>query len=532
MAELVDQYGNPIKRNALLQEDLPTVRSVRPQMSGVSAGIDPGKLARILKGAEIGDPDAQMALAEELEEKDAHYLSVIGTRKRAVAQLEITVEAASDSPEHVRHAEFIEGWLDRDLLEAEMFDMLDAIGKGYSCMEIMWDTSEKQWQPYELVWRDPRYFMFERWPSMKRELMIKSDGGQPLPLTPYKYIPHIHQAKSGSPARGGVIRPCAWMWLFKNFSLKDWVIFVETYGQPLRVGKYGTGASEEDRDVLLKAVASIGSDAAAIIPESMQLEFIESGDKRANAEIYERLCKYADQQMSKAILGQTTTVDAISGGHAVSKEHNEVREDIERADAKMASQTLNMHLIRPMVDLNFGAQKAYPRLRIGRSESVDIKALTDAADKAVRMGMRISERGLRDKLGLPEPEDDEDTLKLPSNAPSLPALPDDPEADENTAAAQTGRAAPGGHTCAAHQDGDGDVIDDLADELAGDYEEVLDPMITAIETALDACTDLAEFPDKLLAAAQDLGIDDLAERVAQSSFAANIAGQVRAKLED
>ena len=71
-----------------------------------------------------------------------------------------------------------------------------------------------------------------------------------------------------------IARAAGWSYLFKNYVLKDWVTFTEVFGQPLRLGKYGTGATEADKQALLTAVANIGTDAAAIIPESMVIEFI------------------------------------------------------------------------------------------------------------------------------------------------------------------------------------------------------------------------------------------------------------------
>jgi len=38
------------------------------------------------------------------------------------------------------------------------------------------------------------------------------------------------------------MRVCAWMYLFKNYAVKDWIGFPEVYGMPLRVGKYEPGA--------------------------------------------------------------------------------------------------------------------------------------------------------------------------------------------------------------------------------------------------------------------------------------------------
>src|SRR5208337_4868486 len=95
-------------------------------------------------------------------------------------------------------------------------------------------------------------------------------GIQPAtaPLYPFKFVTHIARAKAGLPIRGGLARAAGWSYLFKSYALKDWAAFAEVYGQPLRVGKYGPGATEEDKHALLSAVAHIGTDAAAIIPDS------------------------------------------------------------------------------------------------------------------------------------------------------------------------------------------------------------------------------------------------------------------------
>lgn len=38
----------------------------------------------------------------------------------------------------------------------------------------------------------------------------------------------------------------------------------------LRIGKWGTGASEEDKKTLFRAVSNIAGDMAAVIPDTMQ----------------------------------------------------------------------------------------------------------------------------------------------------------------------------------------------------------------------------------------------------------------------
>ncbi|MFZ5427111.1 MAG: DUF935 domain-containing protein, partial [Thermodesulfobacteriota bacterium] len=331
MVKLYDAYGREVNLGALKEEEAgPTVTGVRQVVSGHPAvGLTPARLAVILREAEEGDPTAYLELAEEMEEKDPHYRSVLATRKNQVAGLDLQVDAASDSAEHVRHADLVRAWLDRDELRDELSDILDAVGKGYSQTEIVWDTFSSQWLPQRLEWRDPRWFEFSR--EDGRTSMLRTEAG-PQPLSPFKYISHVHRSKSGLPIRGGLARVCVWYWLFKNMDIKGWVQLAEVYGMPMRIGKYGAGASEKDKAALLRAVRNIASDAAAIIPQSMMLDFAEAKIS-GNITLHEGLARWVDQQFSKAVLGQTGTTDAGPRvGTADAHEH--VRQDIEEADAR------------------------------------------------------------------------------------------------------------------------------------------------------------------------------------------------------
>lgn len=522
MASLLDQFGNPIKREELTTEEAtPTMSGVRQVMpSYQSGGLNPYHLANIIRRADEGDAMAYLELAEEVEEKDTHYVSVLGTRKRAVSQLDITVIPASTDKVDMDNAAMIEDWLDRDQLETELFHILDAIGKGFSVTEILWDTTSGIWLPQDLKWRDPRWFEFDR--NDGETLSLKEESGGLIPLKPFKYLIHKAQSKSGIPIRGGVIRPCVWMWLFKNFSIKDWVIFTEAYGQPVRLGKYSAGASQKDRDVLMRAVANIGSDAAAIIPESMTIEFIETATKGGTVDAFERLCKFCDQQISKAVLGQTTTTDALSSGLAGNQAHNDVRGDIERSDAKQLAASINQQLIPMIISLNKGPQKRYPRIQIGRSDDVDIEQLSKAADIAVKLGMKVSASKLRDKLGLPAPEDDNDILQVPvtqtdSKKPAIASARQTLKSPVELAST----------TPRTNQD----AIDEVVDDLSSDWEEILTPTIESIEAVLADCKSIEEVKQKLLELSATLVVDKLAEKLGTSSTNLRIAGVAGTSLK-
>lgn len=463
---LYDAYGRLVDTARLRDEQAaPTMTGVRNIYSVMhpSVGLTPEKLAAVLRQAEFGDPYLYLELAEEMEEKDLHYLAVLGTRKQTIAGLQISVRPASSDAADVRIADMVRDLLLGGTLDLAdtLFDILDAIGKGFSATEIIWDTSGREWMPVRLLWRDPRWFAFD-WVGGE-QLLVRTlgddtqypstapgDGGshferagtgylganhgnapsgwavwngnarasaenfmQPMtaPLEPFKFIVHHSKAKSGLPIRGGLARAAGWSYLFKNYVLKDWITFAEVFGQPLRLGKYGAGATEADKQALLSAVANIGTDAAAIIPDSMIIEFTEARQS-GSAELYERFCEYLDRQVSKAVLGQTLTTELPrgSGSRAAAQVHDAVRRDILASDARRLSDTLTRDLIKPLVDLNAGPQRRYPSVALILPNDQDDEEFAGILSQLIDRGLRVSQQTVLDRLDLPATAVDEAVL--------------------------------------------------------------------------------------------------------------------------
>lgn len=104
-----------------------------------SNGLTPRRLARIFRAADDGDVTEQMELFEEMEEKDPHLFSQLQTRKLAVTGLDWEVQPFSDGELDKTIADFIDKQLKSiENLDDLFIDMLDAIGKGVSIMEIAW----------------------------------------------------------------------------------------------------------------------------------------------------------------------------------------------------------------------------------------------------------------------------------------------------------------------------------------------------------------------------------------------------------
>ena len=546
--QLLDHRGMPVQRSTLRTEvAVPTIAGIRSPVSGYPGdGLNPVRLGTILREADMGHAIRYLELAETIEERDLHYAGVLGTRRRSVSQLDLNVEAASDKPEDVARAEMVTKWLKRDELVEEMFDILDAIGKGRSHTEIIYDRSEGQWEPARLEWRDPRWFGVDK--TDLKTPTLRGPTGTDEPLPAFKFIVADIKAKSGLPLRSGLSRIAMWAYLFKKFTERDWQIFIQTYGQPLRVGKWGPGASEKDKETLYQAVANIAGDCAAIIPESMTIDFVETGSVGASTQLYKERADWLDQQISKCVLGQTATTDAVTGGLGSGKEHRQVQEDIERADAKALAAILNRDLIRPWMQLNFGPLRAYPRLVIGRPETVDIKALTSALGPMIDRGMKVSADEMRSKLGLSEPAAGAELLQPIARTPAPSSQLDDPDADPSDpdreikskrrvfkrgerdlrgSTALQAEGPPAGRSGASPV---ATAVDALAGQLEAEAAAHVDGMIDKVEVMLEQASSLEEFREMVLAGFPDLDSSGLGAVMGAALAASFAAG--RAAIEE
>ncbi|KAA0678084.1 DUF935 family protein [Roseomonas genomospecies 6] len=271
---------------------------------------------------------------------------------------------------------------------------------------------------------------------------------------------------------------------------------------------------------MLRAVRSISADAAAIIPQSMLIEFVRAEGASANADIFLRLVEFFERQTSKLVLGQTTTTDAVSGGHAVSQEHRQVQEDIERADARQLAVTLKRDLSEPMVKLNIGPRPGYPTIRIGRPQAEDLKLQLEALKGLIPLGLRVEASQVRDKFGFTDPAEGAELLGMPAKPQVPPKVPPQDVADvspePSTAAA-----------LAAAQAG-GDAVDQLVDELLADYEPLSGPLVQSILAAAGEAENAEDFVTALVRIAGENRTSGLQEALARGQFMARIAARVGA----
>jgi len=415
----------------------PSSRDIYDRLSTFSGSLTPEILASILSSANAGDVKKQYDTYQLIIERDAHISSVIHTRILAAAGLDWSVSAASDDDADINIAEFIKDQLNdlRDF-DSALSHLLTAIGYGFAPVEIVWGSNGSNNIIQELVeWRHQKFTFYN---SFEPRLRTDSQVYAGEELTPNKWIIHKPDSISGLTNRAGLLRTLLYVYMFKSFSLKDWSIFCEVYGMPVRVGKYpSTGITEEDRSIMTTALQYLGSDAMALIPEDMAIEFVEA--KRSGGGPYKEFLEYLDKQASKVALGHTGSADSTPGKLGCENTADNVRKDLLVSDAKALSKTIRWQLIAPLVYYNFGSDALVPEFNMDYETAPDLNKEVEKDEKLFKgIGLPVAKDYLYEKYDIPVPQEDEELLEIPNSGGNgqqgdEPSIPPEIEAKQKVA---------------------------------------------------------------------------------------------------
>lgn len=515
MVAILDHRGRPFEQRLLETPQTASHVHLHREFAGhPTRGLTPSKLASILDASEQGDPIAQYECFEDMEEKDGHVACEMGKRRRAVSGLEWTIEpplnpSAAELTATARVAELIAGISDWPSM---LFDITDAIGKGFACLELEWQRSSDGWLPSAIDFRPQTWFRLHRG-NRRQEIRLRDASADGAVLNPFGWITHVHKAKSGYIERSALMRVLVWPFVFKNYSVGDLAEFLEIYGIPMRLGKYPSGASEADKRTLMRALVHIGHNAAGIIPDGMQLDFHDIADGDAKA--FEVMLDWCERTQSKAILGATLTSQADRGSNtnALGTVHNDVRIDLRDADALQVAATLTRDVIYPIAALNGlapGGPGRAPRLVFNTRQAEDLALYASALPGLVDMGLEIPLAWAQQQLRIPRPKEGEAILVRQANAvPAEPAL-----------AAATAQVRLTGET-----ERPDDLTAVLSRLLADAADPILGNWVAQVRQLLEQSASLEAFRDGLLRQFSDLPSADMETVLRQALMGADLAGR-------
>lgn len=508
MALLYDQYGREIRPEKRPSLDRVAVALLRDRWSSYpSSGLTAEQLSAIFKEADNGDVLRQSELFEEMEEKDAHLFSVLQTRKNGVLGLDWKVMPYSSEAPDQKAADFVAEVLDALDTEDLFLDLLDAIGKGFAGEELLWDIDSGRAVVRGVEWVPAQRFTYWSGSELLQapRVRVEENWMSGVALPPWKFVLHRYKARSGHPNRAGILRTCAWMFLFKNYSLKDWMAFCEIYGMPLRLGYYDDATTPEDKDALVKAVVNLGSDAAGIISKSTEIDFVEA-QKFGSVNVYEGLAKFADAQVSKAILGHTASSDATPGKLGSDKQAGDVRQDLKEADCTALARTLRRDLIFPLVGFNWGWEVAVARLpwiKFDYEPAEDQERLSKVYATLIGVGQPVAQEHISERFGIPMPQEGETPVAPPIRETQGAASTPMKHWARGVAAYRQPRPDP-----PDHDDSGLAEAEELADTLTdAAWERVMVPLLEPLHRMAMKAGSLDEFRR---------GVNDLAEGLAHA----------------
>jgi len=410
-----------------------------------------------------------------------------------------------------------------------VFNLLDGLGKGFAVVEPVWDTKTTPWTFSEFDYKDPHWFHFDR--IGHRELRLRDETWEGKRLPGGVFLVHEPTIKSGLSIRGGLARVASIAYMAKAFTLKDWLAFMEVFGMPIRVGTYNPETIKEgERATLRNALANIGHDAAAMIPEGMNIDIVESMSRGSGGEsLFGGLADYLDKQTSKAVLGQTMTTDDGSS-LAQATVHQDIFQQFIALDARQVSNTINLGITTPWCQFNFGDNAPICKLEIDTTPPEDLKVFTEAAlPWVVQGGLRVSASWVREKFGIPDPEETEGEnpeilggMSAEEKEAEEAAKEDEEAAKEDEEAAKDAPAPDDAEDRAQNRAlppiklRDVALTEDLVTESSAQWNRVMQPHHKALIELARSANSYDEFAARLEGLAQEFDSDPFVDLLART----------------
>lgn len=337
-------------------------------------------------------------------------------RKAAVLAMERGLDRDRASSRLAKNVEAILADLPLDDLIASL---LDAPQYGYAPHEIRYSRVGSLLIPTRIEAKPQEWFVFGPQNDLRFRSKTQTRDGEELP--PRKFLLPRQEPTYQNPYGFPDLSRCFWPVTFLKGGLKFWVQFLEKYGSVWPIGKLPRSATDTDRNTLLQQLVDMVRDGVAVIPDDSSIEFLESAQKSASADLYESFLLFCRSQINIALLGQNQTTEKDST-YASAKTGLLVAHEIRDGDARIVMQTMKT-LIRWLVDLNWGESVPAPVWSLWEQEEVD----TVQAERDQRLyaaGARFTQQYFIRAYGLSEDEVTVEPAAAPGGeSPPLPTAP-------------------------------------------------------------------------------------------------------------
>ena len=286
-------------------------------------------------------------------------------------------------------------------------NVCDAIAKGYSVNEIVWDIIpdgkyKGKYYPRYIKSKNPDNYEFEIDEYKNLTGLYNLIAQKTLPID--KFLIYSYNSQYENPYGESDLKAAYKNWWQKDFLQRFWSLHLEKYGSPTIKGMYKRGTPKAKQDELLKTLTAVQQQTAFVIPDDMQADLLET-IRQGNTGYLEAV-NFHDQQISKAILSQTMITDTGSavGSFALAKIHLDVlKMTLLGLKRDMEETVIGEQLIKKLVEYNYGPNAPVPVFSLGRLDEKELGPAVDAVCKLIEKGVLLAEDpAILDFLGLDE----------------------------------------------------------------------------------------------------------------------------------
>jgi len=439
--------------------------------------------------------------------RDDQVRSTFQQRRLAVIARNWSVTPGGDRRIDKKAAEHLSEQLMNIRWDSVTEKMLYGLHYGYAVAEIMWKIDGGLVGIDRIRVRDRLRFRFDV-EGRLRLLTTAHPEGQLMPDA--KFWTFICGADNDDEFYGeGLGYALYWPVWFKREGLKSWLQGLDKTARPTAVGKFPAGATPEDIEKLLETLRAIASDTGIALPESMSAELLEA--KRTGTADYNTLYGRMDAAISKIILSQTMTTDSSASGLGSNQAdvHADVKLDVVKADSDLLCESFNAGPAKWITEWNFpGAEP--PTVMRQVEEPEDISATSERDERLYNMGFRPTADRVSEVYGEGYEQFERPAPARPGEAPPAPETGDFAEA----------------HT---HER---DEVDALTELALGDWQELMEPMVSPIRDLVERATSYEEVRDGLIGLLDEMDDEALTTSLANAGFNIRLAAQVGAIGED
>lgn len=446
--------------------------------------------------------------------RDDQVKSTFQQRRLAVIARDWSVSPGGDKRIDRQAAEHLSQQLSRIGWDRVTEKMLYAAFYGYGVAELIWKIDAGRVEIDRIAVRDRFRFRFGDDGALK----LMTFGAEPKSMPPAKFWTlSVGADTDDNPYGQGLWYELYWPVWFKRQGLKSWLQGLDKTARPTAVGKFPTGASQADIEKLLDVLRAYASDTGIAIPEAMSIELLQAA--RSGTTDYDTLYRRMDSAISKIVLSQTMTTDSASTGLGSTQGdvHQDVKREIVKADADLLCESFSCSVATWLTAWNFPGA-AVPIVARQTDDPEDLNALSERDQRLSGIGYRPNEERVREVYGegyeLQVTASGENAVEEPAASANLAACPNCGSAD-----------------FAAN---DPDLVDGIVAAALEDdgWVRQMEPVLAPLARAAGDAADLEAIRDGLIDRLSEMDVSALQETLAQSAFAARIAGRLGADRED